>query len=156
MPQSRYISIAMRISQTRQSAKRYFCLMSPRSAKRWGRRFVFAWLAMWLSTALLPCSEVLAAVASHERALRTECGHPAKQAPASGGSHKSGACLDVAGPAPVTPNTFVSGGNPTLFVSAVLAPSYVIPSLQGPSLPIAYRAAPPPVAVYLRSLRLLI
>ena len=131
-------------------------LMCNDAAKRWGRRFVFAWLAMWLSTALLPCSEVLAAVASHERALRTECGHPAKQAPASGGSHKSGACLDVAAPAPASPSTHFAGGNPTPLVSAVLAPSYLIPSLRGLSLPVAYRAAPPPVAVYLRSLRLLI
>jgi len=126
------------------------------TAKRWGRWFVFAWLAMWLSTALLPCSEVLAAVATHERALRTECGHPATQAPSSGGSHKSGTCLDIYGPAPASSNPHFAGGHPTALVSAVLAPSYLIPSLRGLSLPIAYRAAPPPVAVYLRSLRLLI
>ncbi len=133
-----------------------FGLMCNGAAKRWGRWFVFAWLAMWLSTALLPCSEVLAAVATHETVLSTGCGHPANQAPAPGRGSKSGACLDIAGPAPASPETAVAGGHPMLPMTAVVASSYLIPSLRGLSLPIAYRAAPPPVAVYLRSLRLLL
>jgi hypothetical protein len=148
----------MYTAQIRHSAGRHFRLMSAGSAKRWGRWFVFVWLAMWVSTALLPCCEVAAAVAAHEQALQPDCGHPAEQAPDSGGGHKTGACLGIAAPAaasaerPAAP----SGGNLTQPALGISAPSSVLPPLPALSLPAVYRVAPPPVAVYLRSHRLLI
>src|ERR1039457_5908776 len=90
----------MHMEQTRHSTGRHVRLMSGRSAKRWGRWFVFIWLGMWISTALLPCCEVAAAVAAHEQTLHSDCGHAADQAPDSGGGHKTGTCLGIAAPAP--------------------------------------------------------
>ena len=141
-------------AQIRHSAGRHVRLMSAGSAKRWGRWFVFVWLGMWLSTALLPCCEVGAV--GHEQALHPDCGHPADQAPNSGVGHKTGSCLGIAAPTPASAERLAapSGGNlvqPALGISAL---SYVLPPLPAP--PVAHRVAPPPVAVYLRSQRLLI
>jgi len=148
----------MYTAQTRHSAGRPFRLMSASSAKRCGRWFVFVWLGMWLSTALLPCCEVAAAVAAHEQALQPDCGHPAEQAPDSDGGHKTGACLSIAAPAAASAERLAvpTGGNLTQPVLGMSASSHVLPPLPALSLPVAYRAAPPPVAVYLRSQRLLI
>jgi hypothetical protein len=147
-------------SQTSFSAQ--LRLMSARSAKRWGRWFVFAWLGMWISSALLPCCEVAAAVASHEQAQHPDCGHasnPASDpAPESGGGHKSAACLDVAAPAPVAAEILASPSadkftQQVLLVSALF---HILPPPRTLSPVAAYRAAPPPLAVHLRSTRLLI
>jgi hypothetical protein len=143
-------------AQIRHSAGRHVRLMSGRSAKRWGRWFVFAWLGMSLCTSLLPCCEVQAV--GHAQALHPDCGHPPEPAPDSGGGHKSGACTGIAAPAPASAERLAapSGGNlaqPALGISAL---SHVLPPRPALSLPLAYRAAPPPVAVYLRSHRLLI
>jgi hypothetical protein len=148
----------MHTAQTRHSAGRQIRLISRRSAKRWGRWFVFVWLGMWLSAALLPCCEVEAAVVRHEQALHPDCGHPAEQAPDSGGGHKTGACLDIAAPAPASAEILAgpSGGNLTQPALGISAPTHVLPPLPALTLPVAYRSAPPPVAVYLRSQRLLI
>jgi hypothetical protein len=146
----------MYMAPTRHLNARPVRLMCARSAKRWGRWFVFAWFAMWVSTALLPCCEVAAAVAAHEQMTHSDCGHPDGGAPDSGGSQKHAPCLDIAAPAPASGERPAAGGNPAPLVPAVSASSCVLPPLPGLSLPLAYRAAPPPVAVYLRSLRLLI
>jgi len=148
----------MYIAHTRHWAGRHVRLMSAGSAKRWGRWFVYVWLGIWVSTALLPCCEVAAAVAAHEQALHPECGHPAEQAPDSGDGHKTGACLGIAAPAPASAERLAApaGGNLTQPVPGISASSHVLPPLPALSLPVAYRAAPPPVAVYLRSQRLLI
>lgn len=133
--------------------------MYGRSAKRWGRWFVFLWLGMWLATALLPCCEVEAAIAGHEQALHPDCGHPANQAPASGGGHKTGACLGISTPAPASAERLGAPGGGNLMHPAPSnsALSHVLPPLPALALPpLAYRAASPPLAVYLRSLRLLI
>ena len=131
--------------------------MSASSAKHWGRWFLFAWLAMWGSTALLPCCEVTAAVAAHQQVAHSDCGQPEGGAPESDGGQKHAPCHDMAAPALASPDKLAAaGGNPTPVVAAFSAVSYVLPFPPGLSLPIAYRAAPPPVAVYLRSLRLLI
>jgi len=146
------------MAQTRHSAGRHIRLMSGRSAKRYGRWFVFIWLGMWLSTALLPCCEVEAAVVGYERALQPDCGHPAEQAPDSGGGHETGACLGIAAPAQASAEKLAapSGGNLTPPALGISAPSHDLPPLPALTLPLTYRAAPPPVAVYLRSQRLLI
>jgi hypothetical protein len=133
-------------------------LMSARSAKRWGRWFVFAWLGMWISTALLPCCEVAAAVAAHEQTLHADCGHASDPAPESGGGHKTGACLDIAAPAPAVADKLAgaSGDNFAQQPLGISASFHVLPLPPALAPPVAYRAAPPPVAVYLRSNRLLI
>src|SRR5476651_1124362 len=107
------------------SAGRHVRLMSTGSAKRCGRWFVFVWLGMWLSTALLPCCEVEAAIVGHEQALHPDCGHPAEQAPDSGGGHKTGACLGIAAPAPASAEILAapSGGNQTHQALGISAPS---------------------------------
>jgi hypothetical protein len=131
--------------------------MSARSAKRWGRWFVFAWLGMWIGTALLPCCEVAAAVAAQEQAQHPDCGHAPDPAPESGGGHKSGACLDVAAPAPAAENLACPSAD--RFAQQVLlvsASSHILPTPRVLSPVAAYRAAPPPLAVHLRSTRLLI
>jgi hypothetical protein len=145
-------------AQIRHSAGRHVRLMSGRSAKRWGRWFVFVWLGMWLSTALLPCCEVEAAVVGNQQALHPDCGRPAEQAPDSGGGHKTGACPGIAAPAPASAEWLAApgGGNLAQPAPGISAPSHVLPPLPALSLPVAYRAAPPPVALYLRSQRLLI
>ena len=145
-------------AQIRHSAGRHVRLMSARSAKRWGRWFVFVWLGMWLSTALLPCCEVEAAVVGHAQALHPDCVHPAEQAPDSGGGHTNGACVGIAAPAPASAEklTAAIGGNLAQPAPGISAPSHVFPPLPALSRLVAYRAAPPPVAVYLRSQRLLI
>lgn len=145
------------MAQIRHSAQPAIRLMSPRSARRWGQWFVFVWLAMWVSTALLPCCEVEAAIAAHEQLAHSDCGHPDGGAPDSDGGQKHTPCLRITAPAPASAESLAAtGGNPILFAPAVSASTYAISSHPGLSLPIAYRAAPPPVAVYLRSLRLLI
>jgi hypothetical protein len=148
----------MYTAQNHSSAGRHVRLMSGRSVKRWGRWFVFVWLGMWLSTALLPCCEVEAAIVAHEQALHPDCGHPAEQAPDSGGGHKAGACLGIAAPAPASAEILaaMSDGKLTPPALGISAPSYILPSLPALTRPVAYRAAPPPVAVYLRNQRLLI
>lgn len=148
----------MYTAQTRHSTGRHVRLMSTSSAKRSARWFVFVWLGMWLSMALLPCCEVEAAVVGHEQALHPDCGHPAEQAPDSGGGHRTGACLGIAAPAPASAErpAVPSGGNLAQQALGISAPSHVLPPLPSLPLPVAYRAAPPPVAVYLRSQRLLI
>ena len=145
-------------AQIHHSAGRYVRLMSARSAKRWGRRIVFVWLGMWLATALLPCCDVEAAVLRHAQALHPDYGHPCEQAPESGGGHTNGACLDIAAPAPTSAEKLAapSGGNLAQLAPDLSAPSHVIPPLPALSLLQTYLAAPPPVAVYLRSQRLLI
>lgn len=131
--------------------------MSARTAKRWGRRFVFAWLIMWVSTALLPCCEVEAAIAAHEQAAYSDCEHSGDSTPDANSGNKHTPCLSTAAPVPASDNRLVAAGaNPATPAPLVSTPSYVIPSVPALSLTIAYRAAPPPVAVYLRSLRLLI
>jgi hypothetical protein len=143
--------------QTRHSAERYVRLMSGRTAKRWGRWFAFVWLGMWLSTALLPCCEVEAALVGNEQALHPDCGRPAKQAPDSGG-HKTGVCVGMSTPAPASAEKLAApgGGNLTPPALGISAPSHILPPLPALSLLTMFRAAPPPVAVYLRSQRLLI
>jgi hypothetical protein len=138
-------------------AKSQFRLMSTRSAKRWGRWFVFAWMGMWISTALLPCCEVAAAVAAHEQAQHPDCGHAPDPAPESGGGHKSGACLEITAPAPAAAEN-LAGPSADKFAQQVLLVSASFHVLPPPALsrPAAYRAAPPPLAVHLRSTRLLI
>lgn len=148
----------MHISQIGHSAKEHFCLISANSAKRWGRWFVFAWIAMSLSTALLPCREVLAAVAANKTALHSVCGQPANQALDSNGERKTKACLNVAAPvrAPVERLIATTDGNlihPAVLISSQ---SYIRPPPPARAFAPAYRAAPPPVAVFLRSSRLLI
>ena len=134
----------------------YSGLMSRRSAQRWGRWFVFVWVAMWLSTALLPCCEVEAAVAAQEQAQHANCEHVADPAPDSDGDHKTGTCLGMTAPAPAPAERLAASIGSTL---SQLAPGYATPSHVPTSMPaftrlVAYRAAPPPMAVYLRSQRL--
>jgi len=113
---------------------------------------------MWLGTALLPCSEVLAAVAAHEQALSTDCGHPAEPAPAHGGGHKSAACLDIDEQAPASAENLIAliGGKLKSSVPIVSVSSQLVPSFSAPPVQPTYRAAPSPLAVFLRSSRLLI
>jgi len=148
----------MYTAQIHHSAGRHLRPMSTGSAKRCGRWFVFVWLGMWLSTALLPCCEVEAAVVGHVQALHPDCGHAAEQAPGSGGGHKTGACLGIAAPAPASAERLAAPSDGKLIPPApgISVRSYVLPPLPALTLPVTYRAAPPPVAVYLRSLRLLI
>jgi hypothetical protein len=113
---------------------------------------------MWLCTALLPCCEVEAALDGHAQTLHPDCGRPAEPAPDSGGGHKTGACAGIAAPAPASAEKLAapSGGDLAQPAPGSSAPSHVLPPLPALSLPLAYRAAPPPAAVYLRSQRLLI
>lgn len=145
----------MSISLTRNPAAAHFGLLSARSVKRWARGLLFVWFGMWLSAALLHCDEVEAS--AHEHALSAGCEYPAKQAPDTG-VYKKVACLVADEPTPASAARLVgpTGGNLSLSVQPVSAPFHLVPALTLPSLPPAYRAAPPPVAVYLRSLRLLI
>jgi len=132
--------------------------MSARAAKRWAGRLVYVWLGMWLSTALLPCSEVVAAVAAHELALGPDCGHPVESDHGASGGHKTAACLDIDEPAPAPAERLAVpvGGSFAQPAAVVTASSYRLPLPPPPSLPRAYAAAPPPFAFYLRSSRLLI
>jgi hypothetical protein len=145
-------------SQTLSSAKLHFRLMTARSAKRWGRWFVFAWLGMWISTALLPCCEVAAAVATHEQLLHPDCGHASDSAPESGGGHKTGTCLDIVAPAPVAAEKLAGpiGDNFAHEIPGVSASFHIVLPPSAVSPPVAYRAAPPPLAVHVRTTRLLI
>jgi len=147
----------MSTAETRHPTHGHFRLMSASSAKRWGWRFVLIWLGMWLSTALLPCAEVEAAIAAHEQALHTDCRHPADRAPDSGRNHKTAPCNGIDAPAPASGERLASSTSgkliqPALGVSASL---HIFPP-PARTIPRAYRAAPPPVAVYLRISRLLI
>ena len=143
-------------AQTIPSIKRPVRLMSPRSAKRWGRWLVCAWLLMWVSTALLPCCEVAAAIAAHEQAEYADCEHTGSTAPDSKGDSKRTPCFSIAVPASAERPAAAGAGSLTQQALQVFAPFHVV--LQQPALsrPIDHPAAPPPVAVYLRSLRLLI
>ena len=130
-------------------------LMSALSAKRWGRWVAFAWMLMWLSAALLPCSEVAAAMAKRQQVAHEICGQPGGKVPDSSGSQKHKPCLSISAPTSAsTARPAATGSTPVTPLGFVSASSYVLSSRPGLSLPIAYRAAPPPVAVYLRSLRL--
>ena len=113
---------------------------------------------MSLSTALLPCREVLAAVAANKTALHSVCGQPANQAPDSNGERKTKACLNVAAPVrvPVEQLIATTAGNLIHPAALISSAPYVLPRLPARAFAPAYRAAPPPVAVYLRSSRLLI
>jgi hypothetical protein len=144
-------------AQTRQSTARPVRLMSGRSAKRLGRWFAFAWLAMWIGTALLPCCEVSAAVAALEQTAHAACGHAGEEAP-DPGAYKHSPCLDVAAPAPAQAEASAAPALGSLIQPqpGMCASSFVPPEPLSLSRPADYRAAPPPVAVYLRSLRLLI
>jgi hypothetical protein len=145
-------------AQIRHSTGQYVRLMSARSAKRWGRWLVLVWLGMWLCTALLPCCEVEAAVVGHAQALHPDCGRPAEPAPDSGGGHTNTTCLGIAAPAPASAESLAapSGGNLAQPALGICAPYHVFPPMPALSLPLTFRAAPPPVAVYLRNQRLLI
>ena len=144
------------MSPNAHSAAPRFCLMSARSVKRWARRLVFVWFGVWLSAALLHCDEL--AAAAHDQALSAGCENPAEQAPDSGGGYKTAACLFVDEPAPASVMRLAApiGGSLSQSVLHVSSSSHLLPPLPGLALPPAYRAAPPPVAVYLRSPRLLI
>ena len=145
----------MSMKQTRDSSKPTIGLMSARTAKRWGRWFVFVWLAMWVSTALLPCGEVEAAFASQKQIAHSDCGHPVGGVLDSSGSQKRRPCLNITMSAPASAaGLAAAGGNPVTLTVIASASSNVLSSHLGLSFPIAYRAAPPPVAVYMRSLRL--
>ncbi|MCX7139932.1 MAG: hypothetical protein NT123_02295 [Proteobacteria bacterium] len=113
---------------------------------------------MWISTALLPCCEVEAAVANYEQALHPDCGHAQDQAPESGGSHKNGACMDIAAPAPVVAEKLAgpSGGNFAQQDLGISTSFYLVPPPSAFLPPPTFRAAPPHLAVHLRSIRLLI
>jgi hypothetical protein len=145
------------MAQTRHLNRPHMRLMSARSAKRWGRWFVIAWIGMWMSTALLPCCEVEAAVAAHSQALHSDCGHPADEAPAPRGGHKTGVCLGIAAPAPAAaerPAAAASGS--VVYQMVAISASFYVPS---PASALAHPpvyGAPPPAAIYLRSSRLLI
>ncbi len=135
---------------------RRFGLMSARSVKRWARGLVFVWFGLWLSAALLHCDEL--AAAAHDQALSADCEHPADRAPDSGGVYKTAACLVVDELAPASAAGLAApiGGNLSLSVLYVSPSFYLVPPPAVPSLPSAYRAAPPPIAVYLRNSRLLV
>jgi hypothetical protein len=115
---------------------------------------------MWLSAALLPCGEAVAATAASANELAlSDCGCPADEAPDSGGGGMTGVCLVIAAPVRAPVESLVveknAGFNEQTQVIAgsfqVLAPRTVLlPSV------FQYWAAPPPVAVYLRNSRLLI
>ncbi len=146
-------------AQTLSSARRPFRLTSARSARRWAGWFVFAWLAMWVSAVLLPCGEVAAAMAAHEQATDPVCGQSGNgKIPHTGGDKKDHKpCFSVSAPAQTSAARPVpTGGHPVTPVAIVSASSYVLPSRPGLSLPVAYRAAPPPPAAFLRNPRLLI
>lgn len=130
--------------------------MSVRSTRRWARRLVFVWFGMWLSAALLHCGEV--AAAAHEQALSAGCENPADEAPDTGGVYKTAACLFVDEPAPASAARLAApiGGSPNQSVPRVSSSFHLVPPLPGLALPPAYRAAPPPIALYSRSSRLLI
>jgi len=145
-------------SQTPNQVKPLFRLLSGRSAKSWGRRFVLAWLFMWTGMALLPCCEVVAAVATHGQALHPDCDHAPGSAPESDGGHKSGACLDISAPAPAAADRLAGSAGDTFSqqTPGISASSCFVlppPALSRPKSP---PAAPPPIAVYLRNTRLLI
>jgi hypothetical protein len=148
----------MYTAQTRHSAGWDVRLMSAASARRWGRWFVFVWLGMWLCTSLLPCCQPEAAVVGQAQALHQDCGHPPGQAPNTGGGHKTGACLGISAPVAASAERLAapSGGNLAPLALGTSTPSHVLPPLPALSRLVAYRAAPPPVPVYLRSQRLLI
>jgi hypothetical protein len=141
--------------QTSISAKPLFRLASARSAKRWGRWFVLVWLVMWTSTALLPCCEVVAAVSAHGQALHPDCGHASNPAPESGGGQKSGACLDISAPAPAVADRLAGSVSNNFAQQISVTPHFALPQ-PAHSPPVSYSVAPPPIAVYLRSARLLI
>jgi hypothetical protein len=142
-------------SLSRNTTAAHFSLLSARSLKRWARGLLFVWFGMWLSAALLHCEEVEAA--AHEHGLSADCEYPARQAPDTG-AYKKAACLLADEPAPASVARLLAptGGNLSLSLPPVSALFRLLPPLAAPSLPPAYGAAPPPVAVYLRSLRLLI
>lgn len=111
---------------------------------------------MWLSTAMLICSEVEAAV--YEQALYSDCGHPGELAHDSGGGHKTPVCFDIDEPAPASTDNLAApiARNPAQPVPVTFVSSYVFSSLPVLLRRSAFRAAPPSIAVYLRNSRLLI
>lgn len=135
-------------------------LRSARWAKRRGGWLALAWLVMWISAALLPCSEVAAAMAYHATATtaHADCGQSAgSRKPDSRGGKQHNPCASIAAPTYAqTARPAAAGASPLVLVAIAPASSYVLTSPPGLSFPIAHRAAPPPTAVYLRNLRLLI
>lgn len=117
---------------------------------------MYAWLAMWVSAVLLPCSEVAAAMAAHEQATAPSCGQSGTGKSHDGGKrHKP--CSSVSAPTQTsTARPASTGGHPIALVALVAASSYVLSSGPGLSRPVAHRAAQPPPAAFLRNLRLLI
>lgn len=115
------------------------------------------WLGTWLSTALLPYREVLAAVAAHEQSLHLECGHSAERAPETHSGLKNQACLGIAAPSvPADRPTSSVRRNLSQQALAFCAASPMFPPRLGASVPLPHRAAPPLLAIHLRSSRLLI
>ncbi|MBE0622240.1 MAG: hypothetical protein IH605_16745 [Burkholderiales bacterium] len=119
---------------------------------------MFLWIGMWLSAALLPCSEVAAAVASRDHSSSYDCGQATGHMPDSGGGHKAATCVGITTPASASALKLAGmfGGNPLQPVLASFALSRLLPPLPAPARPVAYGAAPPPVAAFLHSSRLLI
>jgi hypothetical protein len=112
---------------------------------------------MWVSAALLPCCEVAAAMSVHEQAAHSDCGHPGTPLPDPQDGNKHAPCFSIAVPAQVSfDRVGAASGNPVLLVSIDAAAFRVLPPPPERSLRIKHRTAPAPVAVYLRSLRLLI
>lgn len=136
--------------------KRPVRLMWPRSAKRWGQWFAYAWLIMWVSTALLPCCEVAAAVATHEQVAHSDCEHPGDAPPDSKGGKKHTPCFSISAPASAERPAASGAGNLAQQVLGAFVFFHIVPPEPALSRPVDHLAAPPPVAVYLRSLRLLI
>ena len=149
--------MAMDTSKSHFPARPFVRLIPVRTAKRWGRWFVFAWLGIWLSAALLPCCEVAAAVALHSQAAHSGCEFPCDEAPDSGSGQAHSSCASINAPALASyETTSAPGGHFVEQVLGILASSYPVSRLPALSIPVAYRAAPPPISVYLRSQRLLI
>ena len=146
----------MHLAQATHPVRRTVRLMSPRSAKRWGRWFACAWLLIWVSTALLPCCEVAAAIAAQEQAAYADCGHAGGTAPDSNGDNKRTPCFSIAVPASAERPAAAGAGSLTPQALQAFASLYVVLPEPAPPRPLDHLAAPPPVAVYLRSLRLLI
>jgi hypothetical protein len=133
--------------------------MSAGSAKRWARSLLFVWLGMWLSMALLPCGEAVAAV-KYEQAGHIDCGCPADAAPDSGSGSMTGACLVVAAPVRAPAEELAAPlcarfSQQAQGISASFNISPPRPVLAKTLRP-TFSAAPPLIAVYLRNSRLLI
>ena len=152
----RYIPTAMPTTSSCQLATSPFRLPSARTAKRWARRLVVVWLGIWLIAALQACNEAEAAVTAYEHVLGADCGHPAESG--TGGGHQAAACLDIDEPTPASAESPAGlvAGNVIQLAPAAYAASHTLPRPAASSLTPAYRPAPAPGAIYLRTSRLLI